>query len=167
MSAVYQQSTLTIAAAHAPSGDIGCFAIRDGLAQLPIVFRLRQDMETPHILFVSYGGSAPTYLPALFDRAWVLQEQLLSRRLLVFEERGITWQCRSMHGSESTPTHGYLSSPAHINNIGKAIMSEVDYFEHNDTDIPFIDPDDSSRFKNAQWCSLVTDFTSRGFDKVH
>src|SRR3990170_3947266 len=34
---VYRYATLTIAAAHAPGGDVGCFEERDGLLQLPFV----------------------------------------------------------------------------------------------------------------------------------
>ena len=73
---VYQCAILTIAAAHAPGGDIGCFAERDGLLHLPFYITLPQSTvnQTPiRIHFTSYGrvGALGGGDPALFGRAWV------------------------------------------------------------------------------------------------
>ncbi|KAF1850201.1 HET-domain-containing protein [Cucurbitaria berberidis CBS 394.84] len=106
---VYQYATLTIAAAHAPGGDVGCYAERDGLLQLPFFIELPQSAvskEPTRIQFTSYGrvkdiGGGN---PALYGRAWVLQEQLLSPRMLIFDGAQIKWECLTMHGSEKSPT---------------------------------------------------------------
>lgn len=75
---VYRGAALTLAAAHAPGGDIGCFEDRDGILQFPFVVNLphsRSDnpkSKQHRILFTSLGRGqglgGPE--PPLYGRAW-------------------------------------------------------------------------------------------------
>jgi hypothetical protein len=84
---VYQNATLTIAAAHAPSGDVGCFKVRNGLMNLPFHIDLpvipgANSIRGLHLRPIERPQKGE---PVLYTRAWVLQEQLLSPRMLVFD----------------------------------------------------------------------------------
>jgi hypothetical protein len=75
---VYRRAAVTLAAAHAPMGEVGCFQERDGVLQFPFVVELPQNqddsvMSKQHrVLFTSLGrgqgllGSEPP----LYGRAW-------------------------------------------------------------------------------------------------
>jgi len=167
---VYQCATLTIAAAHAPGGDVGCFAERDGLLNLPFYIELppSNSMLTPSKLqFTSYGrvGALAGGDPTLFGRAWVLQEQLLSPRMLMFDGNQLGWECLSMYGSEKTPTSGTMRHSQYHKAIRAGIMEDSEYFY-----LP--DPVDNiwshgywSQLKHQYWCNLVMDYTHRGMTK--
>ncbi|KAF9697948.1 hypothetical protein EKO04_004491 [Ascochyta lentis] len=163
---VYQHATLTIAAAHAPGDDVGCFKERDGLLQMPFI------VDVPHagvskqpsrIVFTSYGRSeglgGPE--PPLYGRAWVLQEQLLSPRMLIFDGSQLRWECLTTHASERSHSGGMSRHAVHQNAIRKAIMTKEDFF--NDT--TFADRDFSARSQHLYWCHAVMDYTHRGMTK--
>jgi hypothetical protein len=107
MCSIYQRAAFTIMAAHAGGGDEGCFVSRDGLAQYP--FRLQFRNEDQKIVatacFVPEGRRAEfsSGRLQLFSRAWVLQEQMISRARLIYSGEKIHWQCQSLTGSERTP----------------------------------------------------------------
>ncbi len=72
---VYQFAALTLTAAHASGGDIGCFAERDGLLQLPFFIELPRGTSSTRILFTSFGrvkdlGGGE---PVLYGRAWCVR----------------------------------------------------------------------------------------------
>ncbi|KAI8931744.1 hypothetical protein NX059_011385 [Plenodomus lindquistii] len=160
---VYQRATLTIAAAHAPGGDVGCFAKRDGLLNLPFYLEIPTYPIT-RVQFTSYGRTQELAGgdPALYGRAWVLQEQILSPRMLMFDGQQIKWECMSMHGSESTPTSGLSRHGLDQNCIRSGIMDDVEYFEFDDHDMTVLS---GARLKHQFWCNLVMDYTHRGMTK--
>lgn len=160
---VYQYATLTISAAHAPGGDIGCFKERDGLLQIPFVVDVAQRSEsnTPaHIVFTSYGRneglSGPE--PPLYGRAWVLQEQLLSPRNLVFDGSQLRWECLTTHASERSHLGGMSRHGGHAKRIQKAIRKDVEFFSDAELD----DPEFAARAQHLNWCYAVMDYTHRG-----
>ena len=163
---VYQHATLTIAAAHASSGDIGCFTQRDGLVHFPFSIDLPHDTESRRILFASYGGSTLNHRSALYSRAWVLQEQLLSPRMLVFDGPYIHWECLEMHGSEGMPTSGLSRLELSHKRVRSGIMDTAEYFNHiGATEDDYKDRYTQSRNKHHYWCRIVMDFTFRGMTK--
>lgn len=168
---VYQSAVLTIAAAHAPGGDVGCFAERDGLLQLPFYIELprtAQDVSPTSINFTSYGriGEAGGANPALFGRAWVLQEQILSPRMLMFDGGHLGWECLTMHGSENSLTSGTTRHSLYHKSMRTGVMDDDEYFDHPDATN---DEGQNHTFwgllKHQYWCDLVMDYTHRGMTK--
>ena len=99
---VYRNALFTISAAHAPDGNVGCFVERDGLLQRPHVM----PFTAP---FPKIEGSKGVMLsplfpsrreitkdPAIYSRAWVLQERALSRRTIHFSKGQTYWECGSI-----------------------------------------------------------------------
>jgi hypothetical protein len=101
MAAIYGASTITIAAVKASNGDSGCFAVTRELEGREITtlefsqIRLsgvcaRQVFS--HLDFAAIMTAGPGAGP-LFNRAWTLQEELLSTRVLYFTSDEVVWQC--------------------------------------------------------------------------
>jgi hypothetical protein len=107
MCSIYQRAAFTIMAAHAGGGDDGCFVSRDSLAPFP--FRLQFKNKDQKIIATACflpEGRRVEFSPGrlqLFSRAWVLQEQMISRARLIYSGDKIHWQCQSVTGSERTP----------------------------------------------------------------
>ncbi|GME25360.1 HET-domain-containing protein [Neofusicoccum parvum] len=165
MCKIYQNATLTIAAAHAPGGDVGCFKERDGLLQLPFILDFPPTGESTtgspaRVLFTSYGRSegvgGPE--PPLYGRAWVLQEQILSARMLIFDGAQLRWECLSGHGSERSPTGGISRHLGHHKTIRQGLADAGrDYFT-----LPGFDAAFAARAQHQEWCYAVMDYTHRG-----
>tara|TARA_R110002003_G_scaffold3_35_gene254 strand:- start:6035 stop:7912 length:1878 start_codon:yes stop_codon:yes gene_type:complete len=171
MADVYQGAVLTIAAAHAPGGDVGCYADRDGLLELPFTIDVPRAIasESAHrILFSSYGrvNALGGGDPVLFGRAWVLQEQLLSPRILMYDGSQLKWECLTMYGSESSPTSGITRHELYHKSIRTGIMDDKEYFDY-----PRAATEEQRaytfwpRMKHQYWCNLVMDYTHRGMTK--
>lgn len=169
MCKIYQKAALTIAAAHAPGGDVGCFKERDGILQLPVILDFpisedHQNVPPVRALFTSYGRSeglgGPE--PPLYGRAWVLQEQILSPRMLIFDGPQLRWECLCMHGSERSPQGGMSRHIGHHKTIRSGIMDDTDFFswaQHFDS------PSLAARAKHQEWCYAIMDYTHRGMTK--
>jgi hypothetical protein len=165
---VYSNASLTLAAAHAAGGEVGCFEDRDGILQFPFVLDI-STLRSNHldassrdrVLFTSYGRQkglgGPE--PPLYGRAWVLQEQLLSPRMLIFDGSQIRWECLCMHGSERSPQGGLARE--HHKPIRSGIIDDVEFFDSVD----FEDKDFSGRAQHQHWCYTVMDYTHRGMTK--
>jgi hypothetical protein len=168
---VYQSAVLTIAAAHAPGGDVGCFVERDGLLQMPFYIKLpsvNANDVPKRIQFTSYGRANATSGgdPVLFSRAWVLQEQLLSPRLLIFDGKHLGWICMTMHGSEGTPTSGATRHSLYQKAIRAGILDDYEFFDDRNAGADgYGDHTFWARIKHQYWCNLVMDYTHRGMTK--
>ncbi|KAK1829442.1 heterokaryon incompatibility protein-domain-containing protein [Podospora conica] len=101
MDSVYQNAVLTIAARGAPSAHHGLFFRRDARCTRPLQLRDTED-ATPgvSIKLASLKAQSPDYLRR---RGWVLQETLLSRRILAYDTDQLRWLCKMRHASESEP----------------------------------------------------------------
>lgn len=171
---VYQHSVFTIAAAHAPDGEIGCFRDRDGLLTLP--FCVDIPAKTKSVMpiklhFTTYGRLQTKDLgggdPALYGRAWVLQEQLLSPRLLIFDGDQLKWECLTLHGSEGSPTSGTTRYTQSYKFVRSAVMGGHDFF-HDANDSKETSQSSSDfwlRMKLDMWCAIIMDYTHRGMTK--
>jgi hypothetical protein len=99
MAKVYENSACTIAAAGAPNSHHGCFPERNPLQLTPCLIAGTVDdgvMAFHNSDFAMFEDSLP-----LFKRAWVLQEQMPSPRMLYFGSiRGMWWEYRSGGASE-------------------------------------------------------------------
>ncbi|KAF2643257.1 HET-domain-containing protein [Massarina eburnea CBS 473.64] len=163
---VYRNAVFKIAAAHAAGGDTGCFIDRDGLLHFPFLVDilpsgLPSGSTKPHrFQFDSYsreqGLGGPD--PPLYGRAWVLQEQLLSPRMLIYDGSQVRWECASGHGSERSPLGGMSRHIGHQRSIRAGIFDPEEFF-----DLPQIDDKHfAARFQLQNWCYGVMDYTHRG-----
>jgi hypothetical protein len=153
---IYRQAHLTISAAHAQGGDVGCFVQRDGLVYLPFAISLQIGTEgnqkSSRTLFTPVPRNQPMEPvdktePPLYGRAWVLQEQLLSTRMLCYEVDQMRWECLSMHGSERSPRGGAARRPGYLKEIQNSMIRGKS---------DFLLPQTSDALYNHQnWCLTI------------
>jgi hypothetical protein len=107
MSKVYDYAHVTISASGAENGTEGCFWERSPRSIMPTESsihwsncqpdsRMRYDVVPEALIWTRKLDDEP-----LNKRAWVLQERLLSRRVLHFSREQIYWECRDFSASES------------------------------------------------------------------
>ena len=111
---IYQNSYFNIVAAHARDSREGCFYDRQQLNQprtvkVPYIghdgrpsgsFLVRSKTPT------SLGAEDP-WNTATRKRAWILQEELLARRLVHYTKAGMYWMCRKFEVLETGETSPY------------------------------------------------------------
>lgn len=160
MSKIYQKAHVTIAAAHAENGFVGCFYKRDGISCIPFevpIPALSGTMDSPvHMMFDPYPDFryVGTDEPLLYSRAWVFQEQVLSPRMLIFDGAAIRWECLTMHASDVEPNGGVARQRDAMKRIRLRLNDRVEnFFEAK----PAQDADD--------WRSAVMEYTHRGMTK--
>ena len=106
MTRIYSNSTLTISAAAEPAKENnGIFRPRSRFHTRPFnVKSLWPDGSAQYVFadrrFTNDGARPQTVLDT---RAWVLQEQLLSPRVLSYSNGELYWDCLSVNASESFP----------------------------------------------------------------
>lgn len=130
MSHVYGRSACNIAAMGIPGVD-GCFAERNPLAFFPCyvtdtddggaVYALSQ-YQTPSTMFSAGGVTKP---PLLY-RGWVLQERLLSSRMLYFGGPQLYWECCCQRLAESWAFESQLTMERHFG-ISSAFSSKAHF----------------------------------------
>ncbi|KAH8724214.1 heterokaryon incompatibility protein-domain-containing protein [Phaeosphaeriaceae sp. PMI808] len=171
---IYRSATMTIMAAHASGGDVGCFKDRSGWLPEYYVIDLPCQTEGGKSVQAAFRPSPffdvhsePNPQSPLYGRAWVLQEQCLSARKLIFNNECLQWECICMRGSEyrimtDMPRGDHKS-------IRTSIMNNWDYFN----DPPFNRRWNSSIqtrediVENQQglWYRTVSDYTHLGMTK--
>lgn len=124
MGSYYRNADLTLVAAAATSSESGCFP-RDGEISTRDRFPCELGTfqvdhmcdkshgnrhtvklfaaETPAQLFESAAVDGPRRRGPLDTRGWVLQEEILAARSLVFTEQGIQWECIESFATERQP----------------------------------------------------------------
>jgi hypothetical protein len=117
MGAIYANSYFTIAATAAKDSGEAFLSPRT-LSRVSVPFRRSATSESEGtVYFRQLSDSLRDHQEYVLDsplqkRAWVLQEMLLSRRIVHFSSKQIYWECRGTFGSEDDTT------------------SDVDYTEH-------------------------------------
>jgi hypothetical protein len=121
MGDIYKNAVITIAAEAAEDGSVGILSstgkgrIRDGNQQPEDVIQLSSRSAAHSIEgnLILTAKSAIKIVPnaqgPLSARKWVLQEEILSTRLLRFAEGQVWWQCRELQCNERFP-FGYKAS---------------------------------------------------------
>lgn len=161
MCTIYQRAIFTIMAAHASGGDVGLFVNRDGLAQLPFRLRLKRsnnEDDTISAVFLSLSRMSAdlSFSLPLFTRAWVLQEQAISRARLIYYGEQVLWECQSARGSERCPNGG--SQVSNLHEFTRAITSNGDPF----MELRTRDAKGFTESLHSQWCVLVENYMQRG-----
>jgi hypothetical protein len=113
MGEYYMNALFNIAAVSSFDGSEGCFMTRDVLPLTPIPISIRFPDGTPKAtseIFIRPSiGWDPVHetvgfqRPPLWRRAWVVQERLLSPRILQFSSMQMSWRCRVAEASERVP----------------------------------------------------------------
>ena len=105
MKDVYKNSLLTIAATGATDPSIGCFRDREPELIETLKFRAHA-LDGPEVEYVAveYGIFRDNirYSP-ICRRGWILQERLLSSRVLHFGKHQMLWECNELDACESHP----------------------------------------------------------------
>ncbi|CCF32783.1 HET domain-containing protein [Colletotrichum higginsianum] len=114
MAQVYKNALFTICASSASSTTEGFLNYRSSPFQDPITFRVpfrnESGAETSIDLAIERYGE-PLRTEPLRDRGWALQEQLLSRRRLMFTTYQLHWSCASLLPGENW-IDGYKATPS-------------------------------------------------------
>lgn len=97
---IYGGSSLNIAASDSPNSGGGCFATKDSSAEM---FVLAQEIDEHEILLRLQLGDTRqhTKQTILSSRGWVLQEQLLSHRIVSCLSDEMHWECGQAHETEA------------------------------------------------------------------
>jgi hypothetical protein len=112
MGGIYKNATATIAAANASAASEGFLGPRPRIPSCELPFfrpppeeyesQKIRDMRGPGKVWLSALSTSDDGEEPLYQRAWTLQERLLSPRMLLFGGRELTWQCQQ----ESTQSIG-------------------------------------------------------------
>ncbi|KAJ3563321.1 hypothetical protein NPX13_g8244 [Xylaria arbuscula] len=111
MGGVYSGAVLTIASTGSSSSDGGCFHARNTQSLRPVKIGV-SSLNSPDAEWIFaraddvFDFERNVNLAPLNTRGWVMQERLLSRRILHFGAEMIYWECRRRSASEFNP-HGY------------------------------------------------------------
>jgi hypothetical protein len=116
MGRYYMNALITVTAVSSPGGDTGCFMERNSnkLSPTPINIAFPPLRTESHgLVRAGYIRPSVSWDPVddtrgfqrqpLWQRAWVVQERLLSPRLLLFSHVQMSWRCRSQQASERIP----------------------------------------------------------------
>ncbi|VUC32531.1 unnamed protein product [Clonostachys rosea] len=108
MASIYQNSLFTISAAgggHNGRLD-GCFRERKRRRVRPVDCQRVWPDGSPVYVFADRLATGDGIRPrsVLDTRGWILQEQILSPRILTYSENEIFWDCASLNASESFPS---------------------------------------------------------------
>lgn len=104
MPSIYKNADVTISATRSRGSGKGVFHDVQDPSPQDEAFRLRFRCPNGELgSVIIYGqGNLEHRRDPIEDRAWTLQEHLLSPRLLVFGSRQIWWTCRKVHTDLST-----------------------------------------------------------------
>ena len=169
MASVYRNAYITIAAVDTEDEKSGLFSKRNGLQNRPckIDFKLpprsHLHKEEVHLAFgeEKKHGDIFRLRGPLDGRGWVLQEQLLSRRIVNFKKEGVYWECLTTECSELAPEGSTLlfgetfrEDRDYITTFKKSVAGLLDL---NDSDI-------RERFYRS-WMLIVQEYSRRSLTK--
>ncbi|KAL6363067.1 hypothetical protein LRP88_02469 [Fusarium phalaenopsidis] len=171
---IYFNSCFTISAASALTcrdGFLKRLSANDtGLFFLPI----RVDKSTKGSVLMSkegpYWAMIGAYPQPMNDRAWTLQEAMLTPRLLIFTGMDVIWKCQAGFGP-ATAEHPRTANEIHIENLYGPPNESRWFPALVDCGYNFISirsnegrvsrPGDDFEVLQEQWCLLVENYTKR------
>ncbi|OCL11435.1 HET-domain-containing protein [Glonium stellatum] len=118
MAEIYMQSTITLSAASATSGDTGLFLPRKPYMSVKLPYCDKHGALSGHYYITN--RQLGTFLDEvergpLQTRAWTLQERLLAARVLHFAESQLYWECQNAVWKESS---GFLVEDNAVDRFG-------------------------------------------------
>jgi Heterokaryon incompatibility protein (HET) len=172
MDKIYRNSTLTLFAAGGDNANAGLSVSRDPRWVKPCKVNLKTTaghQRSEGSLYVTLSGADNEDSP-LYERGWVLQEQILSTRGLVFGRWEMSWRCICVEASEKSPDycsgqeieevrtsdfHQWQVSPSHNDGVHRLRL----WFQEKDHM-----PKRAHRWRINQfdqWYSMVSHYTIR------
>lgn len=103
MGDIYRGGTCNIAATGARFDGEGLFFERDGTALAVPVVETDWGAKQSFVLFKKDGIWTDLSSARLLQRAWVVQERYMSKRLLHFNKRELIWECSELSACERFP----------------------------------------------------------------
>ena len=106
MGQVYSNALFNIEAAYAADVSGRLFFSRNQarITPLPVIVEWHKDGPVPFFLLdISVQREADMREAPLFKRAWVLQEQLLAKRSIIYSKTQLYWVCHTLEASEQFP----------------------------------------------------------------
>ena len=103
MQHIYRNSFLNLAAGASPDSSGGLFRRRDPLSLVPWSISIGENGHLTRSYESEYTNSRNKTKLVLYTRGWVLQEQLLAPRTLIFGQEQLHWECSTGQGSELFP----------------------------------------------------------------
>lgn len=132
MGSYYSNALFNIAAVSASNGSEGCFFDHNTFEITPCPTKIVIPGKKLRVLdgFLKASTSwdpvdqvAAFQRPPLWQRAWVLQERMLSNRLLMFSNMQMSWKCRQEDASEIFPEGSTRHSD--INKVDMMLQSAL------------------------------------------
>ncbi|KAL0936984.1 heterokaryon incompatibility protein [Colletotrichum truncatum] len=149
MDKVYSRAFCNISAMSAPDGNHSLFNDRDPDFHQPQIVDLQTgDSTIPYLVIDEAFWDSEVSQAPINKRGWVLQEVLLSRRILYFGESQILWDCRSHRAAEIWPPDAPLddlTKRGHVKDLGLGCG-----VSHGSSD---------SRNAHLCWDDIVYDYT--------
>lgn len=156
MAKVYQNATLTISADSAPDGSKGLFQP----AETPLFHETPIPFQSPTGSGLIYARESDIYFygdrvhsigdmknEPLQQRGWVLQEWLLSNRIVHFTTCEVLWECKAFQFCQCQT----ISQPSHVSKV----PSKRCYYNERGTD----------GNGHLRWRKVVENFTERQLTK--
>jgi hypothetical protein len=139
MGEYYMNAIFNIAAVSASDGSGGCFMARDALSLTPCPISIRlpesipkpssQMFIRPSIGWDPVNETAGFQRPPLWQRAWVVQERLLSPRTMQFSSMQMSWKCRVAEASERVPEMSKISEGSEGDKLFKEVLFGLKTFD--------------------------------------
>lgn len=114
MAFIYKHAFITIAASCASDESQGCFRKRNAPGIQPLwlfsnpLISAEPEAGYSQTIYISSQNNQEK-LGYLAHRGWVLQERILSQRIVHFAEEEVHWECRKQDASEAWPGCGKQS----------------------------------------------------------
>lgn len=126
MDKIFRCSVRTLFAAAGEGADAGLGASRDPRWNKPCLLTLRTTLDDMTVEGSSYiSVDCETTPMPLYTRGWVLQEQVLSSRGLIFSDCELIWRCLRCGASESSPA--YIGRVSSIDELGSGDKGKRNY----------------------------------------
>ncbi|KAF2478375.1 HET-domain-containing protein, partial [Lindgomyces ingoldianus] len=150
MASIYQNSALTISATSSSDGQGGCYLERH-TGTIEAISKTTQNGYRYSVKLRDRIVGKNIAKP-LLKRGWVLQETVLSRRILHLTSNQIFWQCKECFLSEDgSVAQDDTGSRIGLSTQGLGFISEIDV------------SDKTSRTRMSMWHTWIEDYSNRTF----
>ncbi|KAF0325102.1 hypothetical protein GQ607_007723 [Colletotrichum asianum] len=156
MGSIYFSSYLTIAASGSTDSRGGCFIPRDTFNHVELRCSQPDGNDSIRVMVRPQPGDfVHLSKRTLHTRAWVLQEKILSSRMINFDTDQLLWQCQETLAAEDGILPGWKFPSGRF------------FTEPDDLNLSFPYTTDSSEGSSfeADWNGMVAHYASRGITK--
>lgn len=114
MGQIYGAAVLTLVAAHGDHANTGLSGVEMGSRQAK---QITQEVWPDLILTCSIDSPGHPADSVWASRGWTCQEQLISKRLLIFMRGQVMWQCPTCHLCEDTAAFNKIQPPERLHQL--------------------------------------------------